>query len=82
MSLNCFLYKNKIGVENMIYAKVMVREMIKELGFKQVAKNIGVSETSVRNWINKDTNISIYSLDLIEDAHELYKKNKMNKYRS
>ena len=62
----------------MIYAKVMVKEMIKELGFKQTAKNIGVSETSVRNWLNKNTKISIYSIDLIEDAYKLFEENKIN----
>ena len=57
----------------MIYAKVMVREMVKELGYKQTARNVGVSITSIKNWLNKNTNISLYSLDLIEDAYELFK---------
>ena len=62
----------------MIYAKRMVREMVQKIGYKQTAINIGVSETSVRNWLNKDVKISIYSLDLIEDAYELFKENKKN----
>ena len=62
----------------MIYAKVMVREMTKELGFKQTAQNIGVI-TSIKNWLNEDINISLYSLDLIENAYELFEENKNKK---
>lgn len=37
----------------MKYIEAMVREMVKSLGYKQTATDIGVSETSVRNRLKK-----------------------------
>ena len=57
----------------MEYLKKYVKEMVQQMGFKQTAIDIGVSETSVRNWINKDIEMNIYSCDLVEDAYKLFK---------
>ena len=57
----------------MEYIKLMVKEMVQEMGYKQTAIDIGVSITSVKNWINKDTEINIYSRTRVEDAYKLFK---------
>ena len=57
----------------MKYIESMVREMVKSLGYKQTATDIGVSETSVRNWLKKDIEINIHSRTRVEDAYKLFK---------
>ena len=57
----------------MKYIEAMVREMVKSLGYKQTAIDIGVSETSVRNWLKKDIEINIHSCKCVEDAYKLFK---------
>ena len=57
----------------MEYIRNYVKEMVQEMGYKQTAIDIGVSETSVRNWINKNTEMNIYSRTRAEDAYKLFK---------
>ncbi|NKQ38519.1 MAG: hypothetical protein HF967_03430 [Methanosarcinales archaeon] len=57
----------------MRYIESMVREMVKSLGYKQTAIDIGVSETAVRNWLKKDIEINIHSCKRVEDAYKLFK---------
>ena len=57
----------------MEYANKYVKEMVQEMGYKQTAIDIGVSETSVKNWINKDTEMNIFSRTRVEDAYKLFK---------
>ena len=50
-----------------------VKEMVQEQGFKQTAIDIGVSQILVRNWLNKDTEMNIYSRTRAEEAYKLFK---------
>lgn len=60
----------------MEYIKKYVKEMVQEMGYKQTAIDIGVSQTSVRNWLNKDIEINIYNCARVEDAYKLFKGDK------
>ena len=57
----------------MEYLKKYIKEMVQKQGYKQTAIDIGVSQTSVRNWINKDTEMNIYSRTRAEEAYILFK---------
>ena len=57
----------------MEYIRNYIKEMVQKQGYKQTAIDIGVSQTSVRNWINKDTEMNIYSRTRAEEAYILFK---------
>ena len=57
----------------MEHANKYVKEMVQEMGYKQTATDIGVSETSVRNWLNKNIEMNIYSRTRVENAYKLFK---------
>ena len=57
----------------MEYANKYVKEMVQEMGYKKTSIDIGVSETSVRNWLNKGTEMNIYNRTRVEDAYKLFK---------
>ena len=62
----------------MEYIRNYVKGMVQELGYKQTAIDIGVSQSSIKNWINKNTEMNIFSRARIEDAYKLFKGSEKN----